>query len=201
MHVGRHTTAQSAEIHSFGVHLSMWLTVGKDTILAQYTGKFCFRGTGLPTVMRKNQPLVPRSNFGGKVCTKGTQNHYRHGVQFGFGCHFALGLGGRRALLARNYCPTVDVAAALLLVSERSSTSTAPPPPPPLHPHLPTGQLWPHAPHGHMRPRVPAWPASTPPPPPPPNRRPNLADFANLFCRFVGFLNFADFVCRFVGFL
>ena len=30
MHVGRHTTAQSAEIHSFGVHLSMWLTVGKE---------------------------------------------------------------------------------------------------------------------------------------------------------------------------
>ena len=25
-----------------------------------------FRGTVLPTVMRKNQPLVPRSNFGGK---------------------------------------------------------------------------------------------------------------------------------------
>ena len=30
MHVGRHTTAQSAEIHSFGVHLSTWLTVGKQ---------------------------------------------------------------------------------------------------------------------------------------------------------------------------
>ena len=30
MHVGRHTTAQSAEIHSFGVHLSTWLTVGKE---------------------------------------------------------------------------------------------------------------------------------------------------------------------------
>ena len=28
MHVGRHTTAQSAEIHSFGAHLSTWLTVG-----------------------------------------------------------------------------------------------------------------------------------------------------------------------------
>ena len=25
-----------------------------------------FRGTGLPTVMRKNKPLVPRSNFGGE---------------------------------------------------------------------------------------------------------------------------------------
>ena len=30
MHVGRHTTAQSAEIHTFGVHLSTWLTVGKE---------------------------------------------------------------------------------------------------------------------------------------------------------------------------
>ena len=29
-----------------------------------------FRGTGLPTVMRKNQPLVPWSNFGGKVCAR-----------------------------------------------------------------------------------------------------------------------------------
>ena len=26
--------------------------------------------SGLPTVMRKNQPLVPRSNFGGKVCAR-----------------------------------------------------------------------------------------------------------------------------------
>ena len=24
----------------------------------------------LPTVVRKNQPLVPRSNFGGKVCAR-----------------------------------------------------------------------------------------------------------------------------------
>ena len=31
---------------------------------------FFFRGTGLPTVMRKNQPLVPRSNFGGKACAR-----------------------------------------------------------------------------------------------------------------------------------
>ena len=30
MHLGRHTTAQSAAIQSFGVHLSMWLTVGKE---------------------------------------------------------------------------------------------------------------------------------------------------------------------------
>ena len=30
MHVGRHTTAQSAENHSFGVHVSTWLTVGKE---------------------------------------------------------------------------------------------------------------------------------------------------------------------------
>ena len=29
----------------------------------------------------------------------------------------------------------------------------------------------------------------------PPNRRPNSADFPNLFCRFVGFLNTADLFC------
>ena len=28
------------------------------------------RSTGLPTVVRKNQPLVPRSNFGGKACAR-----------------------------------------------------------------------------------------------------------------------------------
>ena len=33
---------------------------------AQRAGKFFFRGTGLPTAVRKNQPLVPRSNLGGK---------------------------------------------------------------------------------------------------------------------------------------
>ena len=64
MHVGRHTTAQSAEIHSFGVHLSTWLTVGKER------ARIFFRGTGLPTAVRKNQPLVPRSNLGGKVCAR-----------------------------------------------------------------------------------------------------------------------------------
>ena len=31
--------------------------------------------------------------------------------------------------------------------------------------------------------------------PPPPNWRQNSADFADLFCRFVGFLNFAHFFC------
>ena len=31
---------------------------------------FFFRGTGLPTAVRKNQPLVPRSNLGGKVCAR-----------------------------------------------------------------------------------------------------------------------------------
>ena len=36
-------------------------------------------------------------------------------------------------------------------------------------------------------------------PPPPPNRRPNSADLADLFCRFVGFLNFANWSCRLVG--
>ena len=33
---------------------------------------FFFRGTGLPTVMRKNQPLVPRSNFGAQELTPGS---------------------------------------------------------------------------------------------------------------------------------
>ena len=36
----------------------------------QRAGNFFFRGTGLPTAVRKNQPLVPRSNFGGKVCAR-----------------------------------------------------------------------------------------------------------------------------------
>ena len=31
---------------------------------------FFFCGTGLPTVMRKNQPLVPRSNLGGNACSR-----------------------------------------------------------------------------------------------------------------------------------
>ena len=31
---------------------------------------FFFRGTGLPTAVRKNQPLVPRSNLGAKVCSR-----------------------------------------------------------------------------------------------------------------------------------
>ena len=71
MHIGRHTTAQSTEIHSFGVHLSTWLTVvncgkGKGThVPAQRAGNFFFRGTGLPTAVRKNQPLVPQSNIAG----------------------------------------------------------------------------------------------------------------------------------------
>ena len=34
--------------------------------------KIVFRGTGLPTVMRKNQPVVLRSNFGGKACIRTT---------------------------------------------------------------------------------------------------------------------------------
>ena len=39
---------------------------------AQRAGKLFFRGTGLPTVMRKNQPLVPRSNFGAQEPTPGS---------------------------------------------------------------------------------------------------------------------------------
>ena len=37
--------------------------------------------------------------------------------------------------------------------------------------------------------------------PPPQNRRPNSADLTDLFRRLVGFLNFADLFCRFFGFL
>ena len=37
--------------------------------------------------------------------------------------------------------------------------------------------------------------------PPPPIRRPNLADFAELVCRTVGFLNLADLFCRITRFL
>ena len=76
MHVGRHTTAQSAEIHSFGVHLSTWLTVGKERariFFPRYgVAHGCaqeptpgsavkFRGKSV----RKNRPLVPRSNIAG----------------------------------------------------------------------------------------------------------------------------------------
>ena len=39
---------------------------------------------------------------------------------------------------------------------------------------------------------------STAPPPPKKNWPPNSADFADLFCRFVGFRSFADLFCRFV---
>ena len=37
--------------------------------------------------------------------------------------------------------------------------------------------------------------------PPPPIRRPNLADFSELVCRIVGFLNLADLFCRITRFL
>ena len=37
--------------------------------------------------------------------------------------------------------------------------------------------------------------------PPPPIRRPNLAEFAELVCRIVRFLNFADLFCRITRFL
>ena len=38
-------------------------------------------------------------------------------------------------------------------------------------------------------------------PPPPPIRRPNLAEFAELVCQIVRFLNFADLFCRITRFL
>ena len=85
MHVGRHTTAQSAEIHSFGVHLSTWLTVGMERARMSWRNapkKFFFPRYGVahgraqePTPgsavefrgksVRKNRPLVPRSNIAG----------------------------------------------------------------------------------------------------------------------------------------
>ena len=37
--------------------------------------------------------------------------------------------------------------------------------------------------------------------PPPPIRRPNLAEFAELVCRIVGFLNLDDLFCRITRFL
>ena len=36
---------------------------------------FLFRGAGLPMVMRKNQPLVPRSNFGGSWARGGVEGN------------------------------------------------------------------------------------------------------------------------------
>ena len=58
---------------------------------------FFFRGTALPTAVRKNQPLVPRSNLGGKVCAR-TDPWFRgqtlpvlgHG---GGGVHSCTGIG------------------------------------------------------------------------------------------------------------
>ena len=46
---------------------------------------------GLPTVMHKNQPLVPRSNFGGKACAKPPGSAVKH-------CWF-LGTGGGGGVL------------------------------------------------------------------------------------------------------
>ena len=86
MHVGRHTTAQSAEIHSLGVHLSTWLTVGKERARIFFPrygvahgraqeptpgSAVKFRGKSV----RKNRPLVPRSNIAGSWTRGGGGNH------------------------------------------------------------------------------------------------------------------------------
>ena len=50
---------------------------------AQRAGKFFFRGTGLPTAVRKNRPLVPRSNIAGSWTRGGgiirTADNHRRG--------------------------------------------------------------------------------------------------------------------------
>ena len=104
MQVGRHTAAQLAEIQFFGVHLSPWLSEGKERVrmprrnapeifFSQYgasrscarTGPW-FRGRIL---VHKNQPLVPRSNIagswtrGGGVPFVGLKKNGRHqGTEF-----------------------------------------------------------------------------------------------------------------------
>ena len=50
-------------------------------VLARCAGNFFFRGTGLPTAVRKNQPLVPRSNTAGSW-TRGVPS----GCCGGWGC-------------------------------------------------------------------------------------------------------------------
>ena len=75
MLVGRHTTAHSAEIQSSGVHLSMCLTVErvrKPWRNAPEKFYYAVRGCSQPRTVefwgesvRKNQPLVPRSNIAG----------------------------------------------------------------------------------------------------------------------------------------
>ena len=74
----------------------------------------------------------------------------------------------------------------------------------PLPAHTPWQLLVPEC--VHVTTRICTWlptypPPHLQPPPPPPNWRPNSADLADLFRRFVGFLNFADLFCRFFGFL
>ena len=86
------------------------------------------------------------------------------------------------------------------LTSTQHSVSAAPPPPPPPATNIPLGKKNKTGVKEH-RGAEEKFVVPTTPPPPPPNRRPNSADLADLFRRFVGFLNFADLFCRFFGFL
>ena len=92
-----HTTAQSAEIHSFGVHLSTWLTVGKERARMSRLPEIFFPRYGVahgcaqePTSgsavkfrgesVCKNRPLVPRSNIASSWTRggEGTAGTHRH---------------------------------------------------------------------------------------------------------------------------
>ena len=74
MLMGRRTAAQFAELRSSCVHLSLGSTVGKE--------RGHIRVTGLLTAVRKNRPLVLRSNIasswttggGGGILIKAMQN-------------------------------------------------------------------------------------------------------------------------------
>ena len=57
-----------------------------------------FRGTGLPTAVFKNQPLVPRSNLGGKVCAR--TDHWFRGQTL-----LVPGHGGGEGTLVQPACP------------------------------------------------------------------------------------------------
>ena len=69
MHVGRHTTSQSVEIHSFGVHLSMWLAVGKERARMPWRNtpeKFFSAGRGCPRSCARTNPWFCGRILGGK---------------------------------------------------------------------------------------------------------------------------------------
>ena len=84
MLIGRHTAAQSAEIQSFSVHLLMCLRVGKERVhvffprygAADGRAQEPTRGSAVKfrgESVRKNQPLIPRSNVAGSWTRGGLQ--------------------------------------------------------------------------------------------------------------------------------